>query len=77
MLMLIFNLDKSGQKAMGTMQMLKSIYRNYGVSGLFAGLIPRITKVAPACAIMIASFEYGKSFFQEYNRNKYLEREAR
>lgn len=42
------------------------IYQNYGVKGLFAGLTPRLIKVAPACAIMISTFEHGKQFFQRY-----------
>ncbi|BET02971.1 Solute carrier family 25 member [Nesidiocoris tenuis] len=46
--------------------MLK-IYEQNGVRGLFAGVVPRIVKVAPACAIMVATFEYGKSFFQHQN----------
>ncbi|KAH8287621.1 hypothetical protein KR054_010900 [Drosophila jambulina] len=46
---------------------LASIYRLGGVPAIFAGLGPRLFKVAPACAIMISSFEYGKSFFYHYN----------
>ncbi|XP_077286099.1 solute carrier family 25 protein Shawn-like isoform X2 [Arctopsyche grandis] len=65
--------ESSKQKAKSTLEMLKNIYRMHGVSGLFTGTIPRIIKVAPACAIMIASFEYGKSFFQDYNRKQYLD----
>ncbi|KAK9871357.1 hypothetical protein WA026_011623 [Henosepilachna vigintioctopunctata] len=41
----------------------KHILKLYGVRGLFAGLLPRVIKVAPSCAIMISSFEYGKIFF--------------
>lgn len=37
-----------------------SIYQTHGVRGLFAGLAPRLIKVAPACAIMISTFEYSK-----------------
>lgn len=45
------------------MQIIREIYRHNGMKGLFAGLVPRLVKVAPACAIMISSFEYGKVFF--------------
>lgn len=49
-----------------------NIYSRYGISGLFTGLTPRLVKVAPACAIMISSFEYGKRFFHRYNnRNRH------
>ncbi|XP_017055583.1 solute carrier family 25 member 40 isoform X1 [Drosophila ficusphila] len=46
---------------------LTSIYRLGGLPAIFSGLGPRLFKVAPACAIMISSFEYGKSFFYHYN----------
>ncbi|KAL6042036.1 Carrier protein, mitochondrial [Balamuthia mandrillaris] len=36
------------------------IMKEEGVQGLFRGLLPRITKVAPACAIMISSYELFK-----------------
>lgn len=39
---------------------MRQIYKHHGTSGLFAGLTPRLIKVAPACAIMIATFEYSK-----------------
>lgn len=38
-----------------------------GWKGLFAGLGPRLMKVAPACAIMIGSYEFGKEFFRQSN----------
>lgn len=41
----------------------RDIYSQYGMRGLYTGLTPRLIKVAPACAIMISSFEYGKVFF--------------
>ncbi|KAJ8937789.1 hypothetical protein NQ318_012269 [Aromia moschata] len=46
-----------------TLQILRQIYAEYGIRGWFAGTVPRLIKVAPACAIMISSFEYGKVFF--------------
>ena len=36
-----------------------------------AGLVPRIVKVAPACAITISSYEMGKRFFQQHNSQYY------
>lgn len=58
--------DKPG-KPSGTFATMIKIFKANGVQGLFAGVVPRLIKVAPACAIMIASFEYGKSFFYQYN----------
>lgn len=46
---------------------LATIYRLNGVPGIFSGLGPRLFKVAPACAIMISTFEYSKAFFYHYN----------
>jgi len=43
--------------------MLRQIIHQDGYQGLFRGLTPRIAKVAPSCAIMISSYELGKSFF--------------
>lgn len=44
-------------------QIFKQIYEQQGVRGLFTGTTPRVIRVAPSCAIMISSFEYGKIFF--------------
>jgi solute carrier family 25 protein 39/40 len=52
----------------------REILAHEGVSGLFTGLIPRILKVAPACAIMIASYEYCKRFFSTRNEELELKR---
>ena len=43
--------------SVGTFAVLREIVRNEGVSALYAGLVPRITKIAPACCIMIGCFE--------------------
>lgn len=39
---------------------LAHIYKEQGLKGLFRGWVPRVAKVAPACAIMISSYEVGK-----------------
>uniref|UniRef100_A0A673J349 Solute carrier family 25 member 40 n=1 Tax=Sinocyclocheilus rhinocerous TaxID=307959 RepID=A0A673J349_9TELE len=51
-------------------QHMKRIVAENGVSGLFAGFLPRLIKVAPACAIMISTYEFGKAFFHRYNQKK-------
>ena len=37
---------------------------------LSPGFLPRVIKVAPACAVMISSYEYGKTFFQKLNMQR-------
>jgi solute carrier family 25 protein 39/40 len=59
----------TGQKT-STFVLLKRLHQQQGVRGLFAGLVPRLIKVAPACAIMIGSYEYGKAFFVHRNALK-------
>ncbi|XP_037130440.1 solute carrier family 25 member 40 isoform X1 [Syngnathus acus] len=55
-------------KASSTVTVMKKIVMQHGVKGLFAGFLPRVVKVAPACAIMISSYEMGKDFFRKYNQ---------
>ncbi|RVE53542.1 hypothetical protein evm_001683 [Chilo suppressalis] len=73
----IYTDGKTQQRASNMQDIARNIYRNHGFKGLFTGLLPRIFKVAPACAIMIATFEYGKQFFQKYNTQKYKEKMQR
>ncbi|KDR85053.1 hypothetical protein GALMADRAFT_233661 [Galerina marginata CBS 339.88] len=40
-----------------TLPLLLQIMRTEGASALFAGITPRIAKIAPACGIMISCFE--------------------
>lgn len=47
-----------------TWGMLEYIYQKQGVRGLFSGLVPRMAKVMPACAIMISTYEYAKKVFR-------------
>ena len=55
----------------GTMgQVMKKVIQQHGYRGLFAGFVPRCVKVAPACAIMITSYEMCKQYFVDYNRTR-------
>lgn len=58
----------------GTLTTLQKIFQQNGLKGVFAGVIPRVVKVAPACAIMITSFEYGKAFFFLQNIDEFVEK---
>ena len=53
----------NGKGRLKSIAIATEIITNEGVKGLFAGLIPRLVKVAPACAIMISSYEYCKRYF--------------
>ncbi|GFY16984.1 solute carrier family 25 member 39 [Trichonephila clavipes] len=46
-----------------TLKLLLDLYHRGGVKSLFAGIMPRVLKIAPACAIMISSYEVGKIYF--------------
>ncbi|KAI1157794.1 mitochondrial carrier domain-containing protein [Nemania serpens] len=48
-------------------RLLWHIFRTEGIAGLWTGWIPRTLKVAPACAIMISSYEVGKRVFRGIN----------
>lgn len=47
---------------------LAGIYKKEGIGALYAGFTPRVLKIAPACAIMISSYEVGKKFFKNGNK---------
>lgn len=49
-------------------EIFRDILKEQGAKGLFTGLAPRILKVAPACAIMISSYEFCKQFFKSRNQ---------
>lgn len=48
-------------------RLLWHIFKTEGARGLWKGWIPRTLKVAPACAIMISSYEMGKRLFRGVN----------
>jgi solute carrier family 25, member 39/40 len=49
---------------------LYHIYHTEGLSGLFKGWAARCLKVAPACAIMISSYEIGKKMAKTINEKR-------
>jgi len=58
-------------------RLLWHIFKTEGVPGLFKGWIPRTLKVAPACAIMISSYEIGKRTFRGVNERAFRRRQGR
>ncbi|KAM4598177.1 mitochondrial glutathione transporter SLC25A39 isoform 2-T3 [Polymixia lowei] len=55
------------KRTTSTWHIMKEICAESGYRGLFAGFLPRVIKVAPACAVMISTYEFGKAFFQKVN----------
>ncbi|XP_070623106.1 mitochondrial glutathione transporter SLC25A40 [Erythrolamprus reginae] len=62
--------DSPRKKTRSLWEVMKRIVIENGFTGLFTGIIPRLTKIAPACAIMISTYEYGKIFFHKLNKDK-------
>ncbi|XP_062841667.1 probable mitochondrial glutathione transporter SLC25A40 [Trichomycterus rosablanca] len=60
----------SPRASSSTYNVMKRIVAESGVRGLFAGFMPRLIKVAPACAIMISTYEFGKAFFRKQNQER-------
>ena len=52
------------QRGVGTFQLLREIAAQEGVAGLWRGNQARMLKVAPGCAIMISSYEFGKRILE-------------
>ncbi|KAJ5440354.1 hypothetical protein N7491_002760 [Penicillium cf. griseofulvum] len=50
---------------------LMHIFREEGTAGLFRGWTARCLKVAPACAIMISTYELGKRMAREVNERRH------
>ncbi|KAE9553259.1 hypothetical protein FO519_003517 [Halicephalobus sp. NKZ332] len=53
-----------------TMNVIRKLVETRGYRAIFAGLTPRVVKVAPACATMIATYDYLKNFFHKRNLKK-------
>ncbi|XP_075578921.1 mitochondrial glutathione transporter SLC25A39 isoform X5 [Pelecanus crispus] len=62
----------AASKPSSTWLLMRRIRAESGTQGLFAGFLPRVIKVAPACAIMISTYEFGKTFFQKLNQERQL-----
>ncbi|KAI9005782.1 mitochondrial carrier domain-containing protein [Phycomyces nitens] len=60
--------DSTSMKSVKVPAILKQIYIQDGIQGLFRGITPRVAKVAPSCAIMISSYEIGKTFFAKQHQ---------
>ncbi|XP_077474690.1 mitochondrial glutathione transporter SLC25A39 isoform X2 [Stigmatopora argus] len=60
------------KKTASTWHIMRDIWSDVGYRGLFAGFMPRVIKVAPACAVMISTYEFGKAFFQKVNQDRQL-----
>lgn len=48
------------EKVTSSIPLVVNIVRSEGVSALYAGILPRIAKIAPACGIMIACYEVSR-----------------
>ncbi|PIO40398.1 hypothetical protein AB205_0039590 [Aquarana catesbeiana] len=66
------SLKNSPKRSSSTWKIMYRIISENGFQGLFAGLIPRLIKIAPACAIMISTYEFGKAFFRKLNNERQL-----
>jgi solute carrier family 25 protein 39/40 len=58
------NTGKDHSKAISMSRVVRKVVRDEGYFGLYRGLGPRLLKVAPACGIMITTYEIGKNYFQ-------------
>ncbi|MCJ1262232.1 hypothetical protein MMC22_002102 [Lobaria immixta] len=73
--------DKAGKKTAGTLRpeelsmprFLYRIWADEGIQGLFRGWAARCLRVAPACAIMISSYEIGKKMARSLNEKTQAE----
>lgn len=52
---------------------LREVVSSHGYAGLYTGLAPRVAKIAPACAIMISSYEACKEYFTKKNLTSFGE----
>mmetsp|Transcript_57881 Transcript_57881/g.136509 ORF Transcript_57881/g.136509 Transcript_57881/m.136509 type:complete len:98 (+) Transcript_57881:1855-2148(+) len=54
-------MSKHGAKQVGSFTILRRLVDHGGWGALFQGIVPRVLKVAPSCAIVLGSFEVLKT----------------
>jgi solute carrier family 25 protein 39/40 len=59
-------LDPASNDPQRMWNILRQLLAEEGPRGLWKGIVPRMIKVAPACAIMIASYELFKKLFNKF-----------
>lgn len=52
-----------GQRRHGIINVATHIYRNQGWRGFYVGLIPRLAKIIPSCALLLATYDFSKAVF--------------
>lgn len=58
--------SQSNESSKASKNMFKYLYNIINVEGigaLYSGLVPRMLKIAPSCAIMLSTYELSKKFF--------------
>lgn len=65
---MIFISESSAKTSKWTITETYDLYKKSGIRGIISGVVPRVLKIAPACAIMTATYECGKRFFQDRNK---------
>ncbi|XP_066484622.1 mitochondrial glutathione transporter SLC25A40 isoform X2 [Tiliqua scincoides] len=60
------------QRSSSILEVMRRIVQENGFAGLYTGIVPRLAKIAPSCAIMISTYEYGKSFFRKLNKDRHM-----
>jgi len=53
-----------------TFTLVFKLWAEQGAKSLFTGIVPRLAKITPACAVMISTYEYGKKYFRRKNMKK-------
>ncbi|MES1913475.1 MAG: hypothetical protein MHM6MM_005676 [Cercozoa sp. M6MM] len=55
---------QTGEKSGNPMRAVCDLIQRRGVKSAYVGLWPRLLRIGPACAVMVASYELGKKFLR-------------